>query len=372
MPNVPYDRLVRKEVALGLVREFEPPQTHIGLAQIAPFMDVQSDDVIFDYVRGETAGLAPARAEDAESEMAGKDDSFGTGRASLIDWAIKDHWDPSDISRYREALQIGALAGATQFPLTAGRMVEEWQGKLARATRRRRKMLDNRLEWLIMEGLFKGTIAYNDGKIIFSVSYGRPGGQQDQAPASGLWSVQANADPISDILAVKKLMRDTYGVNIDRAVTSQRVLDSLWNLDKFKNVYANVGNINTDPNWTSGLAGGADSAIRVIEAKTQVRFQAYDAVYRTRPLGSNTVTNTRFSADDKIVFLPSEADVNDLDDEMGFAKTLTSPHPEGDWTSGYYEWERATVDPWGYDQGTGIKAFPVFPHLDLTYVMDVL
>src|SRR4051812_10387682 len=59
-------RLPRREVSLGAVRETLPPQDHIGL-RIAPFKDVATDDVIFDYIKsGLQEGLAPARAEDAE------------------------------------------------------------------------------------------------------------------------------------------------------------------------------------------------------------------------------------------------------------------------------------------------------------------
>jgi hypothetical protein len=62
-----------------------------------------------------------------------------------------------------------------------------------------------------------------------------------------------------------------------------------------------------------------------------------------------------------------------LDDTIGFGATLTSPHPEGNWTSGFYEWERDTgPDPWGFDRGNGIKAFPVMPHMELSYAMRVL
>lgn len=102
--NISQDRLVRKEVALGTIREIAPPSQHIGLAQVAPFLNVESDDVIFDYAKGLTDGMAPARAEDAESELAQKDTTFvGIGRASILDWAIKDHYVASDVTRYREA-----------------------------------------------------------------------------------------------------------------------------------------------------------------------------------------------------------------------------------------------------------------------------
>ena len=103
MPAQAQDRLVRKEVALGTIREMEPPQSHIGTRVLAPWQEVATDDVIFDYARGLTDGMAPARAEDAESELAQKDLLFGgTGRASIIDWALKDHYRASDVMRYRE------------------------------------------------------------------------------------------------------------------------------------------------------------------------------------------------------------------------------------------------------------------------------
>lgn len=366
MPTLSQDRLVRKEVALGLVREFEPPQDHIGLNLLAPYQEVQSDDVIFDYTRGLTAGLAPARAEDAESEMAGKDDSVGTGRASIIDWALKDHYDPSDVSRYREGLILGGIAGAEQIPLTINRMIDEWQSKMARDTRRRRRMLDNRMEWLIMSALQNGSITYNDGKIVFTVDFGRPANQHDEAPASTVNWDQTTADPIGDLLSVKYFMRDLYGVNMDRAIISTRVLRNLRKSDKFTNSL-----IGSNPLYT--VTGWGDQAAReVIQNQAEVNFIVYDSVFRTRALGSNTMVNTKFLADDRVYMLPSQADIDSLDDMVGFAKTLTSPHPEGNWSSGFYEWERETVDPWGRDMGTGIKAFPVFPHMDKTYTIKVL
>ena len=92
------DRLIRKEVALATIRAIEPPQGHIGLS-IVPFREVGSDDVIFDYAKPTVTGLAPARAEDAESELAQKDAIFGgVGRAAILDWAQKDHYTASDVS----------------------------------------------------------------------------------------------------------------------------------------------------------------------------------------------------------------------------------------------------------------------------------
>lgn len=378
MPPFPsQDRLVRKEVALGTIRELEPPQDHIGTRLLAPYMEVASDDVIFDYARGLTDGMAPARAEDAESELAQKDLLYGgVARASIIDWAIKDHYTASDVNRYRESLLIQSRLGVNsvaEAPVTIQASVEEFRAKVARDDVLRRRKLDNRVEWLIMTPMETNQIVYNDGKIKFTVVYGRPAGQTDQAPAGGTWNL-TTSDPIGDIIAVQEYMYDLYGVRMKRAIASRKVLNSILNSDRFaarSGMAGATGALPIDPNYLIDGWGPA-AAQAVVERATGLTFTEYDSVYRTRPVGSATITNNRFFSDKKILFLPDPADVAELDDTIGFGRTLTSPHPEGNWTPGFYEWEQETKDPWGMDRGTGVKAFPVFPHLEWTYTMTVL
>lgn len=376
------DRLVRKEVSLGAIREIEPPQDHIGL-QVAPFLDVGSDDVIFDYIRGGLqSGLAPARAEDAESELAQKDDVvYGSGRASIIDWALKDKYSASDVTRYREDLLIQQRLQGVNADLRlnyTGRAVQEFQTKIARHDAARRRRLDNRIEWLIMTALETGAISYNDGRIKFSVNYGRPAGQQDQAPASGAWTLVnvENIDPIGDLLAAQDVVYNATGVRPDRGFISRDTVNILWRSPRFLAalgvpLIGGASNVPIDPNYL-GLAGySPEGALRIVEQATGITFTIYDSVYRTRPIGSTTFTNVRFTTADKIILYPSEGLLGEIDDtEIGFAKTLTSPHPEGNWSSGWYEWEDEYKDPWVHVRGTGIKAFPVFPYLEYTYVMD--
>lgn len=376
MPTFPsVDRLVRKEVALGTIREYQPPLQHIGLDQLAPFMEVASDDVIFDYARSLTDGLAPARAEDAESELAQKDLLYGgVGRASVLDWALKDHYSASDVMRYRESLMLNSRLGVNgidlEAPVTIQATLEEFRTKLARDDALRRRKLDNRLEWMIMTAMETNGISYNDGRIKFTVTFGRPGGQTNQAPAGALWNLDTS-DPIGDIIAVQNFMFDTYHVRINRAITSRKVLLSILNSSRFAaraGLTGGTGGAPVDPRYLID-GWGPEAALAVVERQTGLRFQQYDAVYRTRPVGSGTITNNRFLSENKIYFLPDPADVDALDDAIGFGKTLTSPHPEGNWAPGFYEWEQDTKDPWGTDRGTGIKAFPVFPHMEWTYTM---
>lgn len=370
------DRLIRKEVALQTIRAIEPPQAHIGL-QLVPFKSVPSDDVIFDYAKPDVTGLAPARAEDAESELAQKDTVFGgTGRAAILDWAQKDHYTASDVMRYREQSLIEARLGGLNgisLPLSVGSPLEDLRAKFARDDAARRRRLDNRIEWLIMTALSTGGITYNDNKIKFTVDFGRPAGQHDQAPAGGLWTT-TTSDPIGDVKAVVQYMEDTYGIRITRAMTSQKVINAMVNSDRFvARTGLVVGGTPSSPIDLDYVAPGwdAEGARRVLEAATGVSFFPYDAVYRTRPIGSTTFTLNRFFPQNKILFLPDPAQIEELEDGdgLGFGKTLTSPHPEGNWESGFYEWERETEDPWGTDRGTGIKAFPVFPYMQYTFTM---
>jgi hypothetical protein len=397
MPSI--SRLVRKEVALGAIRDLQPPQGHIGLAQIAPFMDVATDDVIFDYIKGGLQdGLAPARAEDAEAELAQKDElTYGQGRAAIVDWSLKDKYSASDVTRYREDLLLQEYAQGINTQLNynfVGRTVADFQKRLARDDFMRRRKLDNRIEWMIMQAVETGGIAYNDGKIKFTVTYGRPSNQQNQAPAGGLWGIAAS-DPIGDLLAVQQFMFDLYGIRLDKGIISTRVANSIWKSNRF---LAAVGvpalggtpSVPLDPNYL-GLAGySPKGALAILEQQTGIKFTIYDSVYRTRPIGGQTFTNNKFLSDNKVFLLPTSVDAGPdqtaldggfpsanaqgiFDDtEIGFAKVLTAPHPEGNWASGYYEWEEEKKDPWVQVRGNGIKAFPVFPYMELTYTMTVL
>lgn len=375
------DRLVRKEVSLGAIREKLPPMGHIGISQIAPFLDVQSDDVIFDYIKGGFQdGLAPARAEDSEAELSQKDSlTYGQGRAAVIDWSLKDRYTASDVTRYREAVRAAQLLeGQSQVPISlswSGRMAEEFSAKIARDDAARRRKLDNRLEWLIMSAIQTGAIVYNDGKIKFTVNYGRPANQHEQAPASGLYNT-TSFDPIGDFLAMNEFMYNTHGIRLRRAITSEKVFNTFWKSDRFIAMSGLVvGGTPSSPIDINYITRGwsPQAAVDVITQATGIKFQIYDSVYRTRSVGSTTTTNVRFLADDRIYFLPEESELSEIDDtQIGFAKTLTSPHPEGNWSSGFYEWEAEERDPWQQVRGTGIKAFPVFPYMQYTYTMKVL
>lgn len=369
------DRLIAKEVALGVIRERTYPETHIGLASIAPWLEVQSDDAIFQYIQDGGSGLAPARAEDAEAEQMYAEETFGEGRAALVDWSLKNHYSASDVSRYRQGAYIAGQVPGLNMSLVTGSIVEGFAAKVARDDAERQKRLYNRIEWLIQKAVWTNANTTN-GKVKYNVEYNRPA---DQASAvNTLWS-SADSDPIADINTLNDTMWNRYGLRLRRAITSEKVMRNLVNSSKFAARSGLAGSsgpssAKIDPYY---LIDGWDwrAAAAIIEGATGVRFDApYDAVIRTRSRGSKTTSITRFSPENKILFLPDEATISEVaSDEIGFGKTLTSPHVEGNWTPGFYEWEKTfDHDPWGTDRGTGVKAFPVFPHMDLSWVLTVL
>lgn len=348
---MPDSRLISKDVMLGVLRELEPPQNHIR-DKYLPMEDVVNDDVIWDAVKGLTAGLAPARAMDAEAELQVRDEIVGTGKASIIDWSVKDRWNASDVARYRE---VTTFSGATTIPRTVSSITDDWNAKMTRAMLKRKRQLDNRLEWLFW-GAVRDSIAYDDGKIKFTATYGIPADQKDVV-ASSLWSDNTNSDPIGNLLAWRELVRNRTGVELSRVVTSRKVLFTVMNNSRFAQMFSGQ-----NPFYMLSNQFGIQAATEKIAQATDLTFEVYDASYRTRSFGSGTITNTRFNDDRCVYMFPDTGSMvaySGGNSGMGLGNILTSPHPEGNWTSGFYEWEQERKDPWGYDQGTGIKAFPV-------------
>lgn len=384
------DRLVRKEVSVGAIRELDPPMEHIG-DTISPWKEVGADDVIFDYLTVQTDGLAPARAEDAEAELAQKDDTVaGQGRASVIDWSLKDHYDASDVKNYKDLQRIAEAMRGGSLPLLTQSLLQDWDSKIARDRVIRRRKLDNRREQLIIDSMANGEVVYNDGRIKFAVPWGRPADQNagnaaNNIPkagvAAGVWDMSDTdaLDPIRFFNEINEFFKDRYGIKLKRVTGDPAIFNAFWLAQKFSQraglgaVYDGQGNAGS-PDLLYATAGWSPNAARaVVEASTGMELRDYEAVYRTRAQGSNTVVLNRFLPKTRLFFEPDMATIGDIQlTEIGFSKTLTSPHPEGNWTPGFYEWEKSTTDPWGQDVGNGVKMFPVFPHMEFTYAVDVI
>lgn len=366
------DQLVRQEQHLGYIRELTPPEEHIGL-QFAPFMDVATDDVVIDYINSTGSGLAPAVAQDAESDLfQDTEDITGQMRASLIDWRLKSVYTSSDVMTYRDmkATAENLNGQGAALPLYVNSVLDGFNTKVARDTARRKLWLDNRIEWLILTAIQSGKIVYNDGKIKFTVDFKRPANQHQVKPLSGTYASDTH-DPIGDINAVVEWGFNTLGVVFNRAICSRKFLNTLYKSAKFGPRTGFPAGANVDPNYV--LDGwGPQVATDIVQRETGVQFIVNDNIFRARNMQTGVVTNTRYIPEDEVIFLPSEESIALVDGTgIGFAKTLTSPHPMGNFTSGFYTWEAEQTDPWQHVIGSGIKAFPVFPFMNKTFSWKV-
>jgi len=351
MTTLTQDQLVRKEVAVGVARDLPLDRNYIW-NRFAPMMTVGADDITFQVAKPQNEGMVPARAEDAESELAQKDDYFSTGRASIVDWAVKDSYSSSDVTRHREFSRLAELAGGTSFPLTVGLEIGNFNAMVARDAIERRRKIERRLEWLTMnQALSTGAISYNDGKMIWTDSFGRPVNQHNQATPSGVnWDVgDGSHDPIGDFHAVVEFMEDTHDVTMASVILSRKAIRRMADSLKFyprSGLATPAGAVSTDINY---LISNFDPSVArsIVEQATGLNVIEYEAKWNSRPIGSTTNTRNRFVPENQAIFIVDMASAGELiGTEIGFGKTLTSPHAENGFQSGFYAWEQSGVDPW--------------------------
>lgn len=373
----PQELIIRQEEHLGVIRALEPPQDFIGLG-LVPMMEVDDDDVVFDIVNGGGGIMAPARSSDAEAKLWASTEFYsGRGEASTIDWALKNHYTASDIQTYRDFLSMVEETEETgKFKLYGDKLTKGFQGKVARDTKGRKSALDRRIEWLITQGLFAAKIEYTDDDLPWVVNFGRPADQHQQAPKSGSYATDQH-DPLGDFFDVKEKISKKWHIDIDRAVCSTKFLNTLWKSKYFRLLAGFAPGTTIAPEEVNYLLPGfgPQTAIDIIKRETGIQFIISDNVRRVvDPAGpGNTFLSVRYTPEDEVLFLPNESQLAEYDDtSIGFGKVLTSPHPANGFNPGWYSWEKDHgVDPWGYTIGSGIKAFPVLPHMYLTYSWKV-
>lgn len=367
---VEHDRVVRKEVNLGVVREMHPPEDLL-YPTIAPMMEVPTDDFVFDRVKPHfSGGMVPARAQNAESELAQHDfRAGGQGRGSLMDWAHKDFYDATDVYNYRSAQDMIAQLQASNMdiPTTLRGSAMDLAGKMARDQADRVSRIHRRFEHIVMTSLHTGTYGYNDGRIVFSTPWDQPADQRNVTPKSGTYAADTH-DPIGDFLDIQEKAFERYGITLDRVIGSRKAFNTFFRTKMF------IPRTGFSPNDGVGMESmnylmngwGPQAGLDFVMQQVGMTPIIYDSVYR------DAGQVVRYLPEGTLIFLPSEASISQFDSTaIGFAKTCTSPHAEGGFQSGMYEWETSQKDPWQLVSGTGIKAYPIMNHMECVYSMKV-
>ena len=365
-----HDRVVRKEVNLGVIREMTVPEDLI-YTTIAPFMEVPTDDFIFDRVTPHfSTGMVPARAQNAESELAQHDfKAGGQARGSVIDWAHKDFYDATDVYNYRAAQDVlDRLGGTVNVPAYLQGSANDLASKMARDQADRVARIHRRFEHIVMTSLSTGTYVYNGTNISFETPWGQPADQRNITPESGSYAADTH-DPINDILKIQEDAFERYGIQFDRVLGSRKAFNTFFRSKKFipRTGFTEQQGIGMDDMpYLVGNAWGPQAGLDFVMQQTGLRPIIHDSVYREDGVAK------RYLPQDQLIFLPSESSIRAFDSTaIGFAKTCTSPHPEGNFTAGMYEWEDTQKDPWQLVAGTGIKAYPIMNHMECVYSMKL-
>lgn len=124
-------------------------------------------------------------------------------------------------------------------------------------------------ERMRMQALTTGVIAMANNGQAFTYDYGIPAANKVTVQTS--WSDLTNSDPIKDIRALKKTIKNATGVDCERAMCDENVLDYICNNAKVKTAIfalrSNIGEITYD------------EAIRYVENRTGVRIRTNDMRY---------------------------------------------------------------------------------------------
>ena len=124
-------------------------------------------------------------------------------------------------------------------------------------------------ERMRMQALTTGVVAMANNGQAFTYDYGIPAANKVTVQTS--WSDLTNSDPIKDIRALKKSIKDRTGSDCVRAMCDENVLDYICNNEKVKTAIfalrSNIGEITYD------------EAIRYVENRTGVRIRTNDMRY---------------------------------------------------------------------------------------------
>lgn len=301
---------------------------------------VQVDDLIYRFNRGGGSLLeaAPYRAYDAEASIAGREGiTRVTGELPPI--SRKMRLGEYDRLRMRHAPNSEILDGLMSDAETITRQIA------------------TRVEKARADALVTGEVTINENGVQATVDFGRT--SSHEVTAGTAWSTTATADPLADMLTWRDTYVDTNGEDPGVILTSRKVLGYLLRNDKIRTLAATVAG---SPQIVTESALG-----QVLQVHGLPPITTYDAKYKSGGVA------TRFIADDKFLFLPSDASElggtfwGTTVEALDGGYSLESGEQAGI-VSGVY---RVEESPALWTKAAAI-VLPVLANPDLTFVADVI
>lgn len=160
-----------------------------------------------------------------------------------------------------------------------------------------------RMEALIV-AMHVGALSYDRlGIKLSGVTWGRPSDLLN-TPGTG-WDTAGSATPVADLLAMKKLAAQRYGVVYDRVTMSSEAFDYMVATTEFQNKakpYLSVG-----LTFTNLSTSNTDSMLALAERVIGMRIEIYDSRYWYQS-GAGVVLSARFLPVTKVILSDSQAD----------------------------------------------------------------
>jgi hypothetical protein len=336
--------IMERKTMLEIVNQLLPSDSYIGMG-ILPFRNTATEKVIADMVLVNSS-IANYRAPDGEAELKGKN-MYRQMIMNVVDIAKKERFNTSDLRAAREAGQLPVYQDA---PSLISQIGAEARQKFTQSLTDLRAEVDTRLEAQALQAL-QGSVSSTD-KIKFSVDYGIPADQKDQTPTTD-WDDE-DATPSDDLIEWQEKINDRTGVLPNQCIMSRKSLLYCSKVKALRDVIAEVGNFLFSINQTKSM----------LQDHTGLNITVYDAQYHTLD-EDGTTTSTRFLDANKIILYPGSVPNNKL------GETLTCPHPHANFQPGFYTWDEMETDPYGYEVGVGITAFPIIYHPELLFNASV-
>ncbi len=339
----------------GIVRTADVPKQYI-MSQWFPQEPVDADE-FEGLVQLDESLLAPFVAIDAETPRM-PDDMISSYKWSVAYIRYKKAFKESDLRIFFEP-------GITDPNHLTARMANAAERKIRRYVDALSQSIDARLEWIATQAI-QGSVAYDDGHVVFSVSY--PGtfiGSTNRKSPTTLWT-GTSPTIVTDLSNWVEGISELTGHDQWTLVLPQRVLGVMARNEDIRELWAAAA-LNPAATAPGSLAPvgqiGTEmvaGALRLLGINQVIRYNAKYTT-RTEAYGSATRTKTSFLETGDIFLLPTG---------VPLGRMAVAPAKANNYQPGKFGWSTERTDPWVVEVGAGLFGWIDWPPTKLDWVLQ--
>ncbi|THE09943.1 major capsid protein E [Bacillus timonensis] len=162
-----------------------------------------------------------------------------------------------------------------------------------------------RKEWIAMQAVSTGKVAYTEGRVQLTVDFGYGNDQKPVLSGTDLWSDTANSNPIDDIQTWVGTMQDK-GINLTRALASRQVISYLLqNTNVRKQYFGDPSGTANPPQLNKAQLDSLFASLglpKIVQYDTQARVEN-----KALSNGKLSFSTIRMAPQNRFVMLPDSA-----------------------------------------------------------------